>query len=109
MTLREILGSNVRIAREARDWSQADLADKAGLSTNSIGRLERGEMALRFDNIEKVANALELEPFALFGPEPPVAPQPERARVLQRLNVVLTRMSDEELARVGRLMRAVEG
>ncbi|MGJ3265153.1 MAG: helix-turn-helix domain-containing protein [Salinarimonas sp.] len=99
----------MRIARDARGWSQADLAEKATLSTNSIGRLERGEMALRFDNIEKVAAALELEPSALFAPEPPVAPQPERARVLQRLNVLLVRMSDEDLARLGRVIRAVEG
>lgn len=109
MTLKEIFGSNVRAAREARDWSRPDLAERSGLADNTIARVERGEMGLSFENIEAIAAALGLEPLALFSAEPPGAATSERDRLLQRIEVMLRRLEEKELARVGRVVKAMEG
>ncbi|MGP9820028.1 helix-turn-helix domain-containing protein [Salinarimonas sp. NSM] len=109
MTLKEIFGSNVRAAREARDWSRPDLAERSGLADNTIARVERGEMGLSFENIEALARAFGIEPIALFAPEPPIDSPPERTRQLQRIDVLLRRLEEKELARVGRVIKAMEG
>ncbi|WP_244645059.1 helix-turn-helix domain-containing protein [Salinarimonas ramus] len=98
----------MRAARNARGWSQALLAEKAGMAVNSVGRMERGEMGLSFKRIDAVANALDVEPAALFAVEPPVTPTPEKARLLHRIQVLLHRMSEEELLRLMRVVKAVE-
>lgn len=51
--------------------SRAELASKAGLHPDHIGRLERGDWAggSRIDNIRKLAEALGIEPRELLGEE----------------------------------------
>ena len=42
--------------------SQADLAEKAGIATETINRLERGKRKPSFRTIHKLAEALGVEP-----------------------------------------------
>ena len=51
-------GRRVRSAREALDWSQEQLADKAQLDRTYIGGVERGERNLALLNVNKLAVAL---------------------------------------------------
>lgn len=64
--LREF-GQRVRSAREARGWSQEDLAEKARLDRTYVGGVERGERNLALLNVNKLAVALE-EAFDGFLP-----------------------------------------
>jgi len=43
-----VVGEAVRRTRQARGWTQAQLAEAAGFSANSIARLERGELGPSF-------------------------------------------------------------
>jgi transcriptional regulator with XRE-family HTH domain len=40
--LAQRMGASIRQLRQARDWSQAELAEKADVSVDYIGLLERG-------------------------------------------------------------------
>ena len=60
--LREF-GRRVREAREARDWTQEDLAAEVGVDRTYIGGVERGERNLGLYNINRIALALD-ESFA---------------------------------------------
>ena len=51
-------GRRVRSAREARGWSQEQLAEKAQLDRMYIGGVERGERNLALLNVNKLALAL---------------------------------------------------
>lgn len=57
VVLREF-GKRVRSAREARGWTQEDLAAEAGLDRTYIGGIERGERNLALLNVNKLALAL---------------------------------------------------
>ncbi|MCH4025599.1 MAG: helix-turn-helix transcriptional regulator [Acetobacter fabarum] len=46
--------------RSAKGWSQEDLADAVGLHRTYIGSIERGERNLGIDNVERLANALQI-------------------------------------------------
>jgi transcriptional regulator with XRE-family HTH domain len=52
------VGSRIRVAREAKGWSQRDLAQAACLPVRTIGRIERGEVDVRLSTLAKIAKAL---------------------------------------------------
>ena len=59
-------GNLVRHLREARNLSQEDLAELAGLHRTYVGGVERGERNLGLLNILTIARALKVEPRELF-------------------------------------------
>jgi transcriptional regulator with XRE-family HTH domain len=105
--LREAFGANVRHYRKARGLKQHALADRAGLSINMVGRIERGEASPSFETIERIAQALDVPAAALFGAGAGAAPSPARGRLLQRLHGQLARLDDDALARAVKLIRAI--
>lgn len=60
------LGREARCLREALDLTQEELADRAGLHPNSIGRIERGESNVGVKALFKLARGLGVSPAALF-------------------------------------------
>lgn len=59
-------GDRVRELRKEKGLSQEELADKAGLHRTYIGMIERGEKNITLTNIEKTANALDIDIKKLF-------------------------------------------
>ena len=56
--LRKFLGQRIRQLRKARDWTQQELAERAGLDYKYVGAIERGERNIALKNIEKIAQGL---------------------------------------------------
>ena len=61
----ERIGLNIRTIREKRGLSQESLAAIAGLHRAYIGQIERGEKNIGLQNLEKIANALNVDIRAL--------------------------------------------
>jgi len=61
-----IFGNNVRKQRRILNLSQEVLAHRAELHRTYIGMIERAEKNITLINIEKIANALEVEIKDLF-------------------------------------------
>lgn len=55
------LGERVREIRKKKGLSQEELAYKADLHRTYIGMIERAEKNITLLNIEKIANALEVD------------------------------------------------
>lgn len=53
------VGQRIREARDARGWSQGELAERCGLSRPTIARIEAGQH-VRMRTLEQVARALGL-------------------------------------------------
>lgn len=66
MQLLHVFSSNLRKYRNAAGLSQEAFANKAGLHRTYISALERGKRSVAIDNIEKIADALEIEAYLLF-------------------------------------------
>jgi transcriptional regulator with XRE-family HTH domain len=64
------IGNRVRELRQERDWSQPELARRAGLTKASISLLELGKRVPGADTVEKLAQALDVEVGELFAREP---------------------------------------
>jgi len=56
-----LFGENVRKYRRLLNISQEELAHKADLHRTYIGMIERAEKNITLVNIEKIANALEVQ------------------------------------------------
>ncbi|GIW38815.1 MAG: hypothetical protein KatS3mg075_296 [Meiothermus sp.] len=67
-TLRTLLAQNLRTLRYQRGLSQEDLADLAGLHRTYVSEVERGKRNLSLDNLERLANALQVEAAELVSP-----------------------------------------
>lgn len=61
------LGARLRARREARGYTQSEIAEKVGVSTNYFGVLERGLKLPTLDTLILIADALELSPAELLG------------------------------------------
>lgn len=61
------LGSRIKKARELKKWYQEDLAERVGLSRNTILNYEKGSRKIRIDDLIKIANALQVSIEYLTG------------------------------------------
>ncbi len=66
VSAKTLFGRTVRTLREARGYSQEELAERATLHRNYVGSLERGERNVAIENIVKLARALSVRPGDLF-------------------------------------------
>ncbi len=66
MILRGIVAGNLRRLRHAKGISQEELADRADIDRNYVGKLEREENAATVDMLEKLAVVLEIDPVEFF-------------------------------------------
>jgi transcriptional regulator with XRE-family HTH domain len=60
-------GRAVRARRSNGDWSQEELAHRAGMHRNYVGGVERGERNLGLLNASALAHALGIELSALMA------------------------------------------
>ena len=56
----DTIGKNIRKYRLSKKYRQEDLAERAGLTTNYIGMVERGEKIPSLETFIKILNALEV-------------------------------------------------
>lgn len=56
------LGETIRLRREDLGWSQEKLAEKADLTRNYIGQIERAEKKVTLETLSRLAKALKVRP-----------------------------------------------
>jgi transcriptional regulator with XRE-family HTH domain len=64
--LKDSLGKNIKFFRSQKQLSQADLADKSGISITFLSNIERGNNFPLAGTLCNLAKALEIEVFELF-------------------------------------------
>ena len=62
----EELGQRIRKLREKRGWSQEEFAHLCGVNRSYMGRIERGELNLTLDTLQKVGRTLDMPVWALL-------------------------------------------
>jgi len=59
------IGQRLKRLRTLRALTQAELADRAGVTTATVARIERDEIEPRMTTLRKLAAALEVDPAEL--------------------------------------------
>jgi transcriptional regulator with XRE-family HTH domain len=66
MDLKEAMAINVRRERQARKFTQEELADRARLSARYLGSIERATVSASVTVLEQLAEALRIDPCDLI-------------------------------------------
>jgi transcriptional regulator with XRE-family HTH domain len=54
------LGAKIATLRKTRNWTQADLAERVGVDTETISRFERGATLPSLVTLEKISRSLQV-------------------------------------------------
>ena len=68
MGIREVLAANLRTRRRGQGLSQEELAHRAGIDRTYVSALERGVYGATIDIVERLARALDAQPWELLKP-----------------------------------------
>lgn len=72
MRLTSVVARNLRLLRQANGLSQEQLAERAGLDRNYVGKLEREQNSPTVKTLEALALALQVDPETLIRRDRPV-------------------------------------
>lgn len=81
------VNEKIRFLRENNNWSQEEMAEKLGMSTNGYSKIERGETHLTISKLEKIVAVLGIDILELMS--------------LGERNIVLFQESDNNLNIIG--------
>jgi len=104
MHLKEIFGANVRHYRKDAGLTQADLAEKADLSLEMIGKIERGAASPSFETIMQLSGVLNVAPDKFFNAGEITVTSGDRGKLLSRINVHLSKANEADLAKIERML-----
>lgn len=66
MDIIKVFGANVKYYRQAIGLSQEAFAEKCGLHRTYISAIECFRRSISLENIQRIADALEVEPYLLL-------------------------------------------
>ena len=66
MDIVRVFGSNLKKYRTELGLSQEAFAEKCGLHRTYISAIECYRRSIALENVQRIANALEIEPYKLF-------------------------------------------
>lgn len=66
MDIKRVFSQNLKTSRMKLGLSQEHFAEKAGLHRTYISAIERGKRSISLDNIQKFADALQVDVYLLF-------------------------------------------
>lgn len=69
MDIVKVFGSNVKRYRQEMGISQEAFAEKCGLHRTYISAIECNRRSISLENIQRIADALEIETYKLFVEE----------------------------------------
>ncbi len=69
MSIIKVFGTNVKLYRQSQNLSQEKLAEKSGLHRTYISDIERFRRSISLDNIQKIADALNIKSYKLLMEE----------------------------------------
>ena len=100
------LASRIKILREGKALSQAELAKYIGVSQSSIGNWEAGlRTGIRGATLVKLAKALDVEPSELIDLEAGTGVEPDRSEL--RLLAEYRSLTEDQKQLALRLVKAI--
>ncbi len=93
----EKLGRRLAFFRKLRDMTQAELAEKVGLSNNFIALIESGKRAPSFETLEKLIEVLNVDVSQIFNFDE-LNEYETAEEIRERLNTYISDMKPEDLS-----------
>ncbi|MCL2721514.1 MAG: helix-turn-helix domain-containing protein [Treponema sp.] len=95
--LKGILGKNIKFFRFRKEFSQADLAEKADISITFLSNIERGLKFPKPDILTNIATGLDIDVFELFKTD--IIPE-ENKKLINFLSEDITKKVNQAMKEV---------
>jgi len=90
--LKAILGANIKNLRSHREFTQAELAERADISIIYLSNIERGVKYPKPAILLQIAEGLEVEVYELFKPNhTPTTTPKDNKKIIKRLSQEMTK------------------
>lgn len=96
----KVFGKRIKELRERKKLTQEKLAEKVGLDLQTISRIETGYYFTSFENLEKLANALDVTMADLFNFEHIKT----KEELIKEINTELSTSSEKDVQRIHKLI-----
>jgi len=96
--LRDIVRTNIRRYRNYRKWTQAEFAEKLGISINFLSDIENGKRWISPASMVKFASVLNIEPYELFKPAD--TPSPSVSSLFYKYNDEVIQVVSDSLKQI---------
>ena len=103
MNTLKLFGKRIKELRKKNGYTQEQLSEKLGLFQKQIGNIETGNCFTTINNLEKLSELLDVEIKDLFD----FNHLEERATVIQKINDILNKTSDEEVRTFYKIIKAL--
>lgn len=107
--LRKLFGARVRELRKSRGMTQTELAAGVGMDYRYVGAIERGEVNITSDNIEKIAMGFGIPVYQLFLFSEKEQQKDEAVISEEQIRGMLAAASPEVKEALVRIMKEVVG
>lgn len=104
MESQSLFGRRIRSIREAANLSREAVAERAKISTNYLGEIERGEKWPKPNMIASISSALGVSSAALFEYE---AEEVNSGVLIRKIQQLLANKTTEQLQQALRVLRAL--
>lgn len=104
MEVLDVFRERLKSTREQRGWSQGELAERTKLPPSSISHFENGPRKPSFDNLKKIAEALNVTTDFLLGR----SDKPEGAGEVDMLARKVSGLPETGRAAVNAFIKALE-
>ena len=94
--LKKLLGKRIREIRVARNLTQEDLSELTDIGASSISKIESGHFHPTDENLERIAKALNVEPYKLYM----FNHQKDTKELLQDIQTMINKATNEEIKMV---------
>ncbi len=96
----KVFGKRIKELRERKKLTQEKLAEKVGLDLQTISRIETGYYFTSFENLEKLANALDVTMADLFN----FGHLKTKEELIKEINTELSTSSEKDIQRIHKLI-----
>lgn len=101
--LKALLGKRIREIRISKNLTQEDLSEITEIGASSISKIESGHFHPTDENLEKIANALGVEPYKLYMFEH----LNERKEIVEKILKMLNSASDDEIKLIYKILNGI--
>lgn len=104
MDKKAALAARIKVLRKQQGWSQEELAERVGISTQYVSNIERGKENPTLDLLLRLAEALRVVPVDIFDFE---AEGLDRKAIQAEIRKVIETRDVERLRIALRVLRAI--
>ncbi|NRR22794.1 helix-turn-helix domain-containing protein [Brevibacillus sp. MS2.2] len=103
------VGTRIRLLRKNRGLTQEQLGERVHQPQSYIGSIERGEKNISLDTLERIAEALDVHPGALFDTyhKSKSSDQLEKDKIADYIGLLLKERNINEMKIISRLVEDV--